>query len=247
MIEIVTILVFASLQSVFGIGILFFGTPTLIILGYPFVETLSIVLPASIAVSLLQVLKGGTIGQAGRRDFWIWCLIPLTVVLLASLLWKWEIELELFIAVTLFAYVVIRLSPRLHNLLQTGVRTRPKFWLALIGTVHGLSNLGGGLLAIFAANTFDDKAAIRGHIAYCYLCFAGIQLTVLALLTPDVMHIGQIGYAALAGMVFFTVDRWMFETISSPVFDRAFTALIGGYSALVFLKLMGVFGTLASA
>jgi len=58
LIEIVTIVVFAALQSVFGIGILFFGTPTLILLGYPFVETLAVVLPASIAVSLLQVVQG---------------------------------------------------------------------------------------------------------------------------------------------------------------------------------------------
>lgn len=241
MIEIATILVFSVLQSIFGIGILFFGTPTLIILGYPFAETLSIVLPASIAVSALQVYSGETPTPNWRRDFWMWCLIPLSVFLLAGLWWKWEIELELFIAITLFAYVVIRISPKMHGYLRHGVRVRPKIWLAMIGVVHGLSNLGGGLLAIFAANTFEDKAKIRAHIAFCYLCFATIQLTALAILAGDVMHIGQIGYAALAGVVFLLLERRFFGSISSPVFDRVFTVLIGSYSALIFLKLMGVF------
>jgi uncharacterized membrane protein YfcA len=241
LIEIATILVFAVLQSIFGIGILFFGTPTLIILGYPFVETLSIVLPASIAVSALQVWKGGPPARQWRRDFGIWCLVPLTAFLLAGFWWNWAIELELFIAITLFAYVLIRVSPRMRASLQRGVRVRPKIWLSLIGIVHGLSNLGGGLLAIFAANTFSDTATIRAHIAFCYLCFAALQLTALAVLAVDVMHIGQLGYAALAGAVFVILERRFFETISSPVFDRVFTVLIGGYSALIFLKLMGLF------
>jgi uncharacterized protein len=241
LIEIATILLFAVLQSIFGIGILFFGTPTLIILGYPFAETLSIVLPASIAVSALQVFGSERPSPQWRRDFWIWCLVPLAVFLLAGLWWKWEIELELFIAITLFAYVVIRIFPRMHGYLQHGVRVRPKIWLALIGVVHGLSNLGGGLLAIFAANTFEDKAKIRAHIAFCYLCFATIQLTALAVLAADVMHLSQFGYAALAGVVFILLEKRFFGSISSPVFDRVFTVLIGSYSALIFLKLMGVF------
>ena len=56
MIEFATIFLFAILQSIFGIGILFFGTPTLLLLGFPFAETLSVLLPASLAVSAFQVM-----------------------------------------------------------------------------------------------------------------------------------------------------------------------------------------------
>lgn len=241
MIEILTIAVFAALQSVFGIGILFLGTPTLIILGYTFADTLSIVLPASIAVSLLQVLRGGMPGSAWIGQFAIWCLLPLGIVLIAGLSMGLNVELELFVAIMLLAYVGIRVSSGTNAYLQKHVLQFPRAWLFVIGTVHGLSNLGGGLLAIFAAHTFQDKRAIRNRIAFCYLCFAAIQLSVLAVLVPDVMHIEQLAYAALAGIIFTIIERHVFDSISSPVFDRVFTILIGSYSTVLFLKLFGVF------
>lgn len=247
MTEIIVVTLFAAVQSVFGIGILFFGTPTLILLGYPFVETLSVVLPASIAVSLPQVVQGTLPQPQWRRSFAAWCLVPLTVVLGASLWWEWQIELEFIIACTLFLYVLIRISPRLHAYLKESVRRRKTLWLVVIGTIHGVSNLGGGLLAIFAANRFDDKLAIRSHIAFCYLCFAGIQLSILAIMTPYVMNWMQFAYAAIGSAVFVACERKIFESISLPAFDRAFTIVIGSYSVLVFLKLLGVFGAVSGA
>lgn len=247
MIEILTIAVFAALQSVFGIGILFLGTPTLLILGYPFADTLSIVLPASIAVSLLQVLRGSLPASPWVVEFAVWCLLPLGVVLVVGLSTGLDIELELFVALMLLAYVVIRLLPNSSEMLQSNVRRFPRVWLCTIGTVHGLSNLGGGLLAIFAANTFQDKKTIRDRIAFCYLCFAAIQLSVLAILTPEVMHVGQLGYAVLAGIIFMVIERHVFESITSPVFDRVFTILIGAYSTVLFLRLFGAFGSTGAA
>ena len=46
---------FAFIQSITGVGILLFGTPTLLLAGYSFSETLSLVLPSSLLVSFLQI------------------------------------------------------------------------------------------------------------------------------------------------------------------------------------------------
>ena len=55
-IDIVLIILFVSIiQSIFGVGILLFGTPLLIIFGYSFNFSLSILLPISILVSFFQV------------------------------------------------------------------------------------------------------------------------------------------------------------------------------------------------
>ena len=239
MIEIFTILIFSALQSIFGIGILFFGTPTLILLGFSFAETLSVVLPASIAVSLLQIISGELPQKAWRNQFWIWCLSPM-VLLLVMVLWRnWTVELELVIALTLLSYVLIRISPAFHRNFRELLKKHPQSCLAVIGAVHGLSNLGGGLLAIFAANSFNDKLIVRSHIAFCYLCFALIQLTTLAVLIPDVMQWMQLVYAAIAAGVFLALENRVFSRISMPVFDKVFTILIGGYSTLILLKFFG--------
>ena len=49
--EIVLLTILTIFQSIFGIGLLVFGTPTFLLLGYTFSETLSIVLPISCIVS----------------------------------------------------------------------------------------------------------------------------------------------------------------------------------------------------
>ncbi len=240
MIEFATIFLFAILQSIFGIGILFFGTPTLLLLGFPFAETLSVLLPASLAVSAFQVMGAGVPKCNQVCIYAIWCLIPLAIALLSGLALGWEVKLEAVVASILLIYVVIRLSPRMETVLCGTVRKLPQVWLVAIGTVHGLSNLGGGLLAIFAASRFEEKREVRGNIAFCYMCFAIIQLATLACLRPDVMQFRQLGYAGLAIVVFVIVDRLVFGSIVNPVFDKILTMVIGCYSALIILKLSGV-------
>ncbi len=57
-IDILLIVVSTSvIQSVFGVGVLLFGTPLLLLLGYEFVDALGVLLPVSIAISTLQVLR----------------------------------------------------------------------------------------------------------------------------------------------------------------------------------------------
>ena len=239
MIEFATIFVFAILQSIFGIGILFFGTPTLLLMGLPFYEALSVLLPASLAVSSFQVIGSDLPERRRIVGYSAWCLVPLAIALLGGLTFGWDLELESIVATTLLLYFIARLSPLGETMLRYSVRRFPRAWLIAIGTTHGLSNLGGGLLAIFAASKFDDKNTVRGNIAFCYLCFASIQLVVLGILRPDIMHFAQLGYAALAFVVFVIVDRLVFSSIVTPVFDKILTAVIGCYSALIFLKLAG--------
>ena len=43
-------------QSLFGVGLLLFGTPIFLLLGYNFESTLILILPVSITISLLQLL-----------------------------------------------------------------------------------------------------------------------------------------------------------------------------------------------
>ncbi len=53
----ITVLATTVIQSVFGVGVLLFGTPVLLLLGYDFINALSVLLPISIAINLLQIIK----------------------------------------------------------------------------------------------------------------------------------------------------------------------------------------------
>lgn len=54
------IAVLSVVQSLFGMGILVFGTPTLLLMGYDFITTPGYLLPTSFAISLLQVMSTGS-------------------------------------------------------------------------------------------------------------------------------------------------------------------------------------------
>ena len=52
-----TVIATSVIQSVFGVGVLLFGTPVLLLLGYDFINALSVLLPISIAINCLQIIK----------------------------------------------------------------------------------------------------------------------------------------------------------------------------------------------
>jgi uncharacterized membrane protein YfcA len=235
-IAIVFVAVFSFIQSLFGVGLLVFGTPTFLLLGYSFPETLAILLPASIAVSLLQVQKGPRIDLQLARQFLAWCVPVLAVSLTMVLAFRLQTSLTLYISILLAGFAILRAAPLLGEHAKSWIAHHSREWLLMMGIVHGLSNLGGALLTIFAAARYREKDQVRASIALCYSCFAAIQLFILAVLRPDVFGWQQLAYAAVAAVVFLTVGQPTFRGLSAAVFERLLTAFISGYAILLALK-----------
>lgn len=232
---------FAIIQSIFGVGLLVFGTPTLLLLGYPFTETLAVLLPASLAVSLLQLWKGPGIERDFLAQFATWCLIPLAAALALILALHMQTSLNLFVALALAIFVILRAVPTLDENARRWVSRHQQSWLLLMGVVHGLSNLGGGLLTILAASRYREKERIRKMIAVCYSYFALIQLAVLATFSPGVFGWSQLAYAATSAILFLGIGQHIFRWVSSPAFDRLFTALMACYAGLLVLREAGLY------
>jgi uncharacterized membrane protein YfcA len=233
------ILIFAVVQSLFGVGLLVFGTPTLLLLGYPFAQTLAILLPASIAVSLLQTWSSGGQSIAFARQFGLWCLVPLATSLALALALDLHTSLNLLVALMLASFAALRMFPKAGYIAKDWVAKHSPAWLVLMGLVHGLSNLGGALLTIFAASRHRQKEEIRSLIAFCYACFAAIQLGVLALFSPGLFGWQQLGYAAIAATMFGLVGQHIFRWVSAPIFDRLLTTFIAAYAALLGMRSFG--------
>ena len=62
------IAVFSVIQSIFGVGILLFGTPTLLLLEYSYSETLWLLLPCSVVISLIQVVNDYKLIEAKKKS-----------------------------------------------------------------------------------------------------------------------------------------------------------------------------------
>ncbi|OAN51433.1 hypothetical protein A6A04_16070 [Paramagnetospirillum marisnigri] len=240
MLAIASILIFSLVQSLFGVGLLVFGTPTLLLSGFGYPETLATLLPASLAVSLLQVRAGGLQSAAFARRFALWCLAPMAAVLALVLVFKLRAGLELGVALALLAFAGLRAAPpRLVAAMRRWVAEHQPQWLLAMGVVHGLSNLGGGLLTIYAGACRDDKEGMRALTAFCYTAFASSQLLVLALLRPDLFGWPQLAYAATAAAMFLAVGQRMFVAMPLDLFNRLFGLFLLAYASLLILRAVG--------
>ena len=65
---VIIIAVFSIVQSIFGVGLLLFGTPTLLLLGYSYSETLWLLLPCSVTISLIQVVNDYKLIEAKKKS-----------------------------------------------------------------------------------------------------------------------------------------------------------------------------------
>lgn len=160
--------------------------------------------------------------------------------LAAILLLDLHASLNVFVAVLLAVFVWLRLYSAANELAANWVSRHPRLWFVLMGTVHGVSNLGGALLLIFAAARFRRKNDIRALIAFCYACFAAVQLGVLVIVTPGVLRWAQAGYGAVAGVVFLLVGQRVFRWVSAPAFNGLMTLLAGVYAGLLGLRAAGI-------
>ena len=75
------IILYSLIQSVFGIGLLVFGTPTMLLMGYSYTETLWILIPPSLTLSLSQVLLSKKKIES-KKDVYIYTISPLVILLI---------------------------------------------------------------------------------------------------------------------------------------------------------------------
>lgn len=232
--------VLALVQSLFGVGLLVFGTPTLLLLGYSFAEALVALLPASIAISLLQIWMRRLPEPGFVREFVIYCLIPVVLGLSLVLVFDIGVSFNIVVAMMLFAFAGLRISPRIASRARNLIVQSPRKSLVLIGAVHGLSNLGGALLTIYAAACHHQKEDIRALVAFCYSWFAAVQLCILAIFAPHLFSWDQLKFAALSATVFVLVGQRVFSWLSVPIFDRLLTIFIIAYAGLLAGRSIGL-------
>jgi len=229
------IAVFSVVQSIFGVGLLLFGTPTLLLLGYSYSETLWLLLPCSVTISLIQVVNDYKLIEAKKRA--VYLVIP-TLVLSLALVVTYEngINITRIVGVLLLLIGVIRFSSKLQALLSSTVKKHIQIYYIIIGVVHGISNMGGGPLSILMSTIYSKKEIIRANVAFIYLILAMFQLVVLSIISntslrSEVMLLIPI---SLASYIFTS------KFISSEVNDKKYIFILNvmvlAYGALAVLK-----------
>ena len=224
--EFFLILVFIVFQSIFGIGLLLFGTPTLLVFGYTFPETLSLLLPISISISLFQFFFSSKKDFRFIKKFNIFCLPSLIISIYFILNIYQQFDFKLFISIiitliTLISFFYKKLKIKNEHTI---------FYLVTIGIIHGISNLGGTLLSILSVSlNRNDKVLSRFFISYGYLSMAISQYIVLYFMDELILNYKNFLYLAFVILIYFPT-QFLFKNINTSKFNNwiYFTALIYG-------------------
>ena len=103
---------------------------------------------------------------------------------------------------------------------------------------HGLTNLGGALLAILVVGTNSESEAIRYTIAHYYLAFSSIQMLLLAaIMGHHNILIGNLPTAGVAAMIYLLVGNRLFTRSSNQSYNVALNLFIAAYSVAILMKL----------
>jgi uncharacterized protein len=226
--------VFALVQSLFGVGLLIFGTPTLLLVGLPFELVLAYLLPCSIVVSLLQVAtSGGPTLEPIRRRFLTITAPAVLVTTAVALLYGSPRGIRALVGVMLLLTAAIRFG-RLQSVLAGFIGRHLRPFMFGLGVVHGLSNLGGGILTVIVGSTHQDKESIRRHIAFAYGVMAAIQLAVVFLTTRPHLDLRLWSLLPLlAGGTYLLVGQRVFHRAGHRPYQLGLTVLIMSFGLLL--------------
>ena len=234
--ENIILLILIIIQSIFGIGLLLFGTPTFLIIGYDFLNTLNFLLPISIVISFLQLINYKRPFKKIIFDYNLFCLPFLILFLIIALNFKDILNFKVYVAIVLIVSSILALKKNTFIPLKKIILKYKKFILIFIGSVHGLTNMGGGFLSIFSSLINNrDKKYTRHFISYSYLVMGLLQYAILLFLEYRNLSFSKIYYVLLV-LIIYIPSQEIFKKFNNILFSKiiSFIALFYGSMILIF-------------
>ena len=229
------ILVSMLTQLLFGVGVLLWGTPSLILLDYDFTTALSLLLPISLGISGLQV--GQNFQHINKKELWSFIKLSLPLVVLGLIfVMTSDIEVEWFVFAALGVGGLLRLN--IFKTLSDRVVNFKDFMLPLIGIVHGMSNLGGALLVMWVSQTDKTKLGLRSTVAAWYLLLAFFQIVTLMVYNDELTVF--VSYFVFGILAYVILDQFIMGSIKDSVFDVLLTCAIFSMAFLIGLRATSV-------
>ncbi|SVB48593.1 uncharacterized protein METZ01_LOCUS201447 [marine metagenome] len=209
----ITILITAIVQSIFGTGVLLFGTPLLLILGYNFQYALIILLPTSILISFFQLKNN--LNKIDIQFYKRLLLFSIPLIILFLYLTNLNsIKINLFVGIFLVVVAIKENILSINRLIKFLIKYE-SLYLMIMGMIHGITNLGGALLSAIVFSKNLSKDSKRTTIAICYLTFALFQIITLivAFNNNSFLNIFNFVYWILGPVIFFIVEKYLYFRI----------------------------------
>ena len=232
--ELIIIIILCVVQSVFGVGLLLFGTPMFLMIGYDFSSTLVIILPVSVLISFLQIIYKSQLNKKLTTEYNVYTLPFLIIFLIFSIKTSY-FDIKLFVSVLLIISSLIALIKNKIYSVKKYIRLYRKYILIYIGSIHGLTNMGGGFLSIFSSIINEEnKYLSRSYIAYGYFIMGILQIFTIALISRESLSLFKWYYLIIPCCIFIPCQK-IFKTIKNVTFIKIIYYLALIYGCISFI------------
>jgi uncharacterized membrane protein YfcA len=216
---------FSITQTLFGVGLLVFGTPTLLLLGYPFTTALFLLLPASVLLSAIQIIEGKN-QIAVVKEFIYFSIPPMLLGLFIVSAGFINLNLKLIIGLILIFISILKKLEKYNKVLLEKFSKNIKLYMTFMGAIHGISNQGGGLLTLYFSTIYGNKLKIRSNIAFCYFVYGISQLLFLVLFHYEQVVLMGLMFSGVSVLIYFTVGGKIFHHTSEKLFHNLISIAI---------------------
>ena len=227
---IITVILFTSIiQSLVGVGVLLFGTPILLLLGFNYFEVLNILLPISIAINFFQLNKNLSSIDKKLAYNLVTLILPIIAI---SLTFATFIQINFTKIIGIFLLFI-----SISNFLKFNIKSivNGKIYLFIMAIMHGLTNLGGSLLTGYVSLKEWGKLKTRTNIAFCYLSFAITQLITLRI--NDLLSFNEytLAYITIGVSMYFFSNKYLFSQIDERKFSKIIPILLFIFGSMLLL------------
>ena len=220
------IFILSLIQSIIGVGILFFGTPLFILLGFDFFYVQSILLPTSLAVSIFTLKKSKHSFVINKYDlfmlFFIFCGVYISSLIVSEMFLA-------FVGIIFICTALLQLKKKYLSLTHYKI-FRSNTVIYGIAFLHGISNQGGGLLVWWASLQNFGKDLRRTFVAKYYALMAAFQITSLMAIDSQKFIKSFRIEIVLIGIISFLLGNNIFSKLQQKNYEdiiSIFMVLIG--------------------
>lgn len=233
---VIVIIITAFIQSIFGVGVLLFGTPLLLLLGYGFIDAIIILLPISISINLIQIAKDYRSVDFNFYKKILIYTIPFVIIFL-FLVTQEQINIGLIVGMFLLAVAVKDYSLTVNRFINFTMRYE-KTYFSIMGIIHGLTNLGGSLLTAIVHSKDYTKHITRVTVAISYATFAAFQILTLLIsgINVDIQLMGIGIYMVFGVTIFLLTEKFVFMEIDNKNYSIYFAVFLFVTGVLLIVK-----------
>ena len=131
---------------------------------------------------------------------------------------------DVFVGLILIGAALLRYFTVIQRKVSKLFVDHNKLFHFLMGITHGITNLGGSLLTIYASALHEKKSTIRYYVAYYYFAFSSIQLI---LVFPHIasysMFIHHMTLVIVSIIVYRLLGNTVFESATDKIYFHVFS------------------------